>query len=309
MLQIIIMVLVLLLLIVVTAGYWLFYYVAGRRIREPRRYLPEYLEPYRAEMDEGVNWFQMQEPERVEIPASDGERLVALHLEADDPRGTVILMHGYRTSPYNDFGCVFRFYYEKGYSILAPYQRGHGESGGDFICFGVKERFDCRDWARYISDRYGPEHDIFLDGMSMGSTTVLMAAGLDLPESVRGVISDCGYTSPWEELREVFQQRHVPAHPCLEITDLFARLLAGYGLRDCSTIDAMELGRLPVLFIHGEADAFVPISFTRRNYEACRAEKVLITVPGAQHGASYLVASAQCRQTLADFLQNHSTHY
>ena len=62
MLQIVIMVLVLLLLIVVTAGYWLFYYAAGRRIREPGRYLPEYLEPYRAEMDEGVNWFQMQQP-------------------------------------------------------------------------------------------------------------------------------------------------------------------------------------------------------------------------------------------------------
>ena len=70
----------------------------------------------------------------------------------------------------------------------------------------------------------------------------------------------------------------------------------------------METNRLPVLFIHGEADTFVPISFTNRNYEACRAEKVLISVPGAEHGASYLVASAQCRQTFADFLQEHGTY-
>ena len=41
--------------------------------------------------------------------------------------------------------------------------------------------------------------DIFLCGISMGCATTLMAAGLDLPDNVKGIIADCGFTSPWLE--------------------------------------------------------------------------------------------------------------
>ena len=177
-----------------------------------------------------------------------------------------------------------------------------------YICFGVKERFDCRDWARYVCDRFGPEHDIFLGGLSMGSTTVLMATGLELPKSVRGVIADCGFTSPYEEFKEVLRHKiHLPVHPFIEIADMFCHIFAGYGFRDYSTLDAMRVNKLPILFIHGEADNFVPTYFTRENFDACLAPKVLITVPNAGHGFSYLLETERCQHALRVFLKTNST--
>lgn len=295
-------------LALICAGYWLFFMgvarlPAGMGIKTSPR-----LEAYSDMINNGTAWFKAQDAERVVLPAYDGTPLVGLYVHNPQARGTVILFHGYRCDGYRDFSCVYKFYYELGYSLLNVFQRAHGQSGGQYICFGVKERFDCRDWARYVCDRFGPGHDIFLGGISMGSTTVLMASELELPKSVRGIIADCGFTSPREEFKEVLRNKmHLPVHPFLEIADVFCRLFAGFGFNDCSTVDAMRVNKLPVLFIHGEADNFVPSRFTRENFEACLAPKIFISVPNAGHGFSYLMEPERCQWSLRAFLKNNST--
>lgn len=295
-------------LALICIGYWLFYWGVvrlpeGKGIKESPR-----LEDYAGMINDGIAWFRAQDTERIVLPAYDGTPLVGLYVQHPQPLGTVILFHGYRCDGYRDFSCVYKYYYELGYSLLNVFQRAHGQSGGQYICFGVKERFDCRDWARYVCDRFGPEHDIFLGGISMGSTTVLMASGLELPESVRGLIADCGFTSPYDEFKEVLRNKiHLPVHPFIEIADVFCHLFAGFGFKDCSTVDAMRVNKLPVLFIHGEADNFVPHRFTRENYEACLAPKLLISVPNAGHGFSYLMDTEHCQAALSAFLKTNST--
>ena len=295
-------------LALICAGYWLFFMgvvrlPAGMGIKTSPR-----LEAYSDMISDGTAWFKAQDAERVVLPACDGTPLVGLYVHNPRPRGTVILFHGYRCDGYRDFSCAYKYYYELGYSLLNVFQRAHGQSGGQYICFGVKERFDCRDWARYVCDRFGPGHDIFLGGISMGSTTVLMASGLELPKSVRGIIADCGFTSPYAEFKEVLTHKmHLPVHPFIEIADVFSRIFAGFGFNDCSTVDAMRVNKLPVLFIHGEEDNFVPFRFTRENFEACLAPKTLISVPNAGHGFSYLVETERCQWSLRAFLKNNST--
>lgn len=297
-------------LALICAGYWLFFMgvvrlPAGMGIKDSPR-----LEAYSDMISSGTAWFQAQDAERVVLPAYDGTPLVGLYVHNPQPRGTVILFHGYRCDGYRDFSCVYKYYYDLGYSLLNVFQRAHGQSGGQYICFGVKERFDCRDWARYVCDRFGPGHDIFLGGISMGSSTVLMASELELPKSVRGIIADCGFTSPYAEFKEVLTHKmHLPAHPFIEIADVFCRLFAGFGFNDCSTVDAMRVNKLPVLFIHGEADNFVPFRFTRENFEACLAPKTLISVPNAGHGFSYLMETERCQSALRVFLKNNSTSH
>lgn len=295
-------------LVLICVGYWLFFMAVVRLPAGMGIKTSPHLEAYSDMINNGIAWFKAQEVERVVLPAYDGTPLVALYAHNPRPRGTVILFHGYRCDGYRDFSCVYKYYYELGYSLLNVFQRAHGQSGGQYICFGVKERFDCRDWASYVCDRFGPEHDIFLGGISMGSTTVLMASELELPKSVRGIIADCGFTSPYEEFKQVLTHRiHLPVHPFLDIANVFCRLFAGFGLNDCSTVDAMRVNKLPVLFIHGEADNLVPASFTRENYEACLAPKSLISVPSAGHGFSYLMQTERCQWALRAFLENNST--
>ncbi len=294
-----------LVLILLLAGFIVFSIACWRRVGKIMGSGAPSLAPYKEQMEEGRNWFFSQQPEKVEIVSYDGLKLRGLYVEHPEAKGTIILIHGYRMDGYTDFTCIYKHYYDLGFSLLNVFQRAHAESEGDYITFGIKERFDCRDWCCYISDRFGSEHIIVLDGLSMGASTVLMASGLELPESVRVIIADCGFVSPWEQIAHLMKTKyHVPVHPFLDLADLWARIMAGFSLKEYSTIEAMKTNTIPTLFLHGEADEFVPTEFSIRAYEACTAPKKILTVPGAGHGVSYLTDPESCDKILDDCLNN-----
>ena len=84
---------------------------------------------------------------------------------------------------------------------------------------------------------------------------------------------------------------------------LYARLLAGFRFREYSTFEAVKDLKLPMFFAHGQGDTFVPCYMTERTYEVCGSEdKVLLTVPNAGHGASYLLDRDNYEKKIADFL-------
>ena len=220
-------------------------------------------------INEGVRWIREQNCKKVEIRSYDGLRLAARVLPAENAKGTLILIHGYRSPMYHDFACILPFYHALGYNLLIPSQRTHGESEGKYICYGIRERYDCKAWAAFAETYFEPGGDIFLSGVSMGSATVLMASDLTLPDTVRGIIADCGF-------------------------------------RDCSTLESVANTKLPILFVHGKADTFVPCRFTEENYAACRSEKELVLVENAGHGMSYLLETERCQQILKNFLERYS---
>ncbi len=265
-------------------------------------------EPYRAVFQQGKRWYLGAERERVEIESTDGIPLVGHLIRPEgEPVGCILLMHGFHGNPYHDFGPILPFYHDRGYLLLIPDERAHGESGGKYITYGIKERWDCLCWCRYLAGRFGTDMPLFLDGISMGAAIVLMASSLPLPENVRGIIADCGYTSPYAIMRHVLKHRlHLPVFPILQMAEVLFRLLAGFGLREYSTLEAMETNPYPVLFVHGLADDFVPSYMTEENYRACRAEKEVMYAEGAGHGLSYLVMRPECEERLERFLLKHS---
>lgn len=242
--------------------------------------------------------------EDVALRSRDGLRLMARFFPAQgQPRGCVVCMHGYRGEGLQDFGVVLPFYRGMGLDVLIPDQRAHGRSEGKYICFGVKERQDCADWVTLMDRRYGGNTPIFLDGVSMGAATVLMASALPLPASVRGIIADCGFTTPMAIMDHVRAQRfHVPSFPFMQLTSLISRLIAGFGFSDASTLDAMRVCSVPVLFVHGDQDTFVPTQMSRDNFAACRAPKKLVIIPGAGHAVSYLKDTPACEAALSEFI-------
>lgn len=226
--------------------------------------------------------------EEVDIPAFDGLQLHARVCGAEEGKPLLLLMHGWRSSAARDFGCVLEFYRAQGFGLILVDHRAHGKSGGRTISFGVHERRDCLAWARWAEERYHPPA-MYLDGISMGAATVLMASEFDLPASVRGIIADCGYTSPRDILIKVIRQCHLPVAPVYFLVRLGARVFGRFDPEAASAARALEQCRVPVLFAHGEADNFVPCDMSRENYAHCAAPKTLVTVPGADHGFSYLV--------------------
>ena len=138
----------------------------------------------------------MRDAEDVFLPSYDGLRLHGQLLQQPGAKGTILLFHGYRSSWIIDFSIVLPYYYSLGYNLLAVDERAHGQSEGVYITFGVHERRDAATWAQYAAMHFGLDHPLFLGGLSMGATTVLLASALELPPSVRGVIADCGFSSP-----------------------------------------------------------------------------------------------------------------
>ena len=254
-----------------------------------------------------IQWFFAQKPEEVSIRSRDGLRLKGYCLEAPSAKGCVLLVHGFRSRGVMDFAMVLPELYQSGYSLLVVDQRAHGRSEGKYIGYGILERYDCQQWAFYMDAKTGGRVPLFLEGMSMGAATVMMAAELPLPKSVRGIVADCGYNSAWEEVRHCIHRWYrLPAFPVLHLTDLLCRALAGYSLRDTTASKSLANSRLPILLIHGTGDDFVPASMTAENYAAAAGEKRQVLVEGAVHAASYLMDRERCKKELLDFLDAHA---
>ena len=131
---------------------------------------------------------------------------------------------------------------------------------------------------------------IILTGVSMGAATVLVTAGCELPQNVVGVLADCGYTSPEAIIKDVVRKIHLPSFIFYPFIALGARIYGGFSLEEKSPIEAMKAAKLPIIFFHGDNDAFVPHEMSVENYNACASEKKhLVITKGAGHGLCYVI--------------------
>ena len=268
------------------------------------------LAPFMDEIKAGKEWYHSQNLRKVEIQSFDGVTLRADIFEAENPKGVILLMHGYRTNALNDFTLVYPFYHNLGYHLIAPDQRACGKSDGKYITLGMKERFDCQAWANFAAKEFGEDMPLILDGISMGASTVMLASSLPLPKNTSGIIADCGFTSPHEVVLSVLKATHIPVFPNIQIAELFARGFAKFGFKDATTIDAMKQCRYPIFFIHGKKDDFVPYEMSVRNYEACISEKKkFFSVDEAGHGMCYLTKRPELEHELMTFLDECQTFY
>lgn len=227
--------------------------------------------------------------ERITLEASDGTELVAHWYCPDNPERVIVAMHGWRSGWSQDFGGISPFWMANNCAVLYAEQRAQGSSGGDYIGFGLLERYDCAEWANWVNEKVEGSLPIYLCGISMGATTVLMASGGELPKTVRGIIADCGFTSPhaiWKHVAESNLKIPYGLYSAAA-NDLCMRKIKAEA-NSYSTTEALAENKIPVLFIHGTDDCFVPIEMTYENYKAAVAVKRLFIVPGAEHGTSYL---------------------
>ncbi|MCQ2010727.1 MAG: alpha/beta hydrolase [Sporolactobacillus sp.] len=244
-------------------------------------------------------------PTDVFLNASDGLKLHACRFDAH-PEGHrwVVLLHGYMNEG------SYMFYYasvfaDHGFNALVPDLRGAGQSEGDYIGMGWNDRLDVVGWIHEII-KSDPQAQIVIFGISMGAATAMMTAGEELPEHVVCVVEDCGYTSVADEfayeLRNLFR---LPAFPILRFADRVTRSRAGYGIFEASAVEQLKKAKVPILFIHGEQDTFVPTSMVHRVYEAAAGEKELLLVKNATHAASSLVDPDLYFSTLFRFIEKH----
>lgn len=254
-----------------------------------------------------AQWLESKDYRIWQIESFDGLKLSAYFIPATTPsRRTVISAHGY-TSNAKHMAQFARFFNEKlGFNVLLPDARGHGESEGDYIGFGWHERKDYLHWIDKVIDTLGSDSQIVLHGISMGGATVMMVSGEELPFQVKAIIEDCGYTSVDKELSyQLKRMYHLPSFPLINTTSVVTSFKAGYNFYEASALKQIKKNQLPILFIHGQVDTFVPTEMVYELYEACTSEKDLYIVEGAGHGTAYITDTPRYEKRVTEFLKKH----
>lgn len=254
---------------------------------------------------EGRRWLEGMPYINVYIKSFDGLRLYGALLENYSDK-IVICVHGFTGSGKKDFASLAQAYYKNGYNVLLVDNRAHGQSEGKYVGFGVLDRLDLRNWVKYVINRFGSNVQIFLHGISMGAATVLMASSI-MPKNVRGIIADCGFTSVYEIFEYVLKRDyHLPKFPIIYLTNIMSKIRAGYGYKDVNTTAEIARSDIPILFIHGENDEFVPLWMTMKNYSHCKAYKELFIVRESEHAESHYIDKKGYERRILRFIEKMS---
>lgn len=285
--------------------YMLVFHTQKRKPKDPDYFpLPDgdVYKPLHEGMIEWMKLARSMPRERLEIKSYDGLKLVGYYYEHKPGAPIEILFHGYKGDGERDLAGGIERCFKIGRSAIIVDQRGHGESEGSSATFGIKERRDCVSWARFVAEKFGPDVKIIIAGVSMGAATVMMASAEELPENVVCVLADCGYNSPKEIIIKVVKEMKLPAAIVYPFIRLGGIIFGGFDIEETSPLEAVKKTELPIIFIHGDTDDFVPHYMSVELYEACGAQhKRFVTIEGAGHGIAYPINKEKYLDALREF--------
>lgn len=238
------------------------------------------------------------------ITAPDGIRMHAFYVRASQPTAhTAVIVHGYTDNAIRMFHIGYLYNRSLGFNILLPDLRYAGLTEGDAIQMGWLDRKDVMQWIDIAPHLFGDSLQAVVHGISMGAATTMMLSGENLPAYVRCFVEDCGYTSVWDQFsKELKAMFHLPAFPLLYVTSWICQLQNGWNFHEASALKQVAECRLPMLFIHGEKDDFVPTGMVYRLYDAKPQPKALWIVPGAGHAHSYRDYPQEYTEKVRDFV-------
>ena len=218
-----------------------------------------------------------------------GRQLHAMFASAAKPTDkTAVIVHGYTDNAIRMLMIGYLYNNDLNYNILLPDLQDNGLSEGPAIQMGWKDRLDVLNWMNIANDIFGKHTQMVVHGISMGAATTMMVSGEAQQPFVKCFVEDCGYTSVWDEfsfqLKDMFG---LPEFPLMYTTSWLCNAKYGWNFQEASSLEQVKKCSLPMFFIHGDADTYVPTRMVYPLYEAKSEPKELWIVPGATHAMSY----------------------
>lgn len=295
-------------------GLLTFYEVTGRNAHITKFFIDSFNKKHPMPSDEPkkedttADWLRDFDSklEQYEITGTLGKPIRGYLIPADEPSDKIIVCsHGYRSSK-GEFRLVSKFLHEQGYNVFLVDHQAAGKSEGKFITFGAYESQDLILWLDFINEKFGKDIKIALYGISMGSASVMLTSNNEnLPDNVKLIIADCGYTSVKDEFSFNLKSAMVPDKPLIFIANQFSKSIGKWDFNDVSPLESVKHSKVPILFIHGEDDDFVPTHMVGKLYNACSTEKDLLIVSGAGHACSYEKNSEIYEEKLKEFFAKY----
>lgn len=240
----------------------------------------------------------------------DGIKLHATLVQAKQPTNKVaVLIHGYKNSNVMMLSYGRIYHDQLGYNLLLPDLYGHGQSEGDHINMGWLDRLDVMRWLEVADVAFKGDSTatrMVLHGVSMGAATVMAMSGEQLPPTVKCIVEDCGYTSVDDILKHQLKEEFgLPSFPLLHVASLLTKAKYGWGFSEASMLEQVRKCRLPMLFIHGDSDDFVPTAMVNDLYAAKPEPKALYLGKGSGHALTLTDHPDEYAAQLTTFCNRH----
>ena len=236
----------------------------------------------------GTELWNNSDIEEICIKSHDGLSLYGYYRRHKNAKRAILMVHGYRMQGLPTFAAVLPEYDKNDCDMMIIDHRGAGKSTGKYITFGITEHEDVARWVKVLCEKQ-PDIPVYLDGISMGASTVLALSNFDLPKNFAGIIADSGYTTPKEIIRHVISSYIPgPSAPLLGLISMMFRLIIKRRLSDLDCRECLRNSKYPILFIHGKKDRFVPYTMCEENFAACISPKKMFYSENAEHGMSFM---------------------
>lgn len=217
-------------------------------------------------------------------------------------RKVAVLCHGFGTAKYASLTYA-EIFLKHGFTVIIYDHRNHGLSGKSYTSMGYFERYDLKKVIDWCCRKFGPDCRIVTHGESMGGATVLLH--LEIDNRVRCVIADCAYSDLTLLLKHQIRRfYHFPLF-LVQVVSLITYLRAGFRYSEVSPIRVVSQADIPILFIHGKKDKYVPTQMTRDMYDCKRDKKAIYLVAGAKHAESCMVNRIGYEKRVGEFLRTY----
>lgn len=229
-------------------------------------------------------WLGTVTREKLTLEADDKSILVARRIvTAEENNKWVVILHGYNGSM-EDIYDIAMHYVEKGYNVLMPDLRAHGESEGSFFGMGWLDRLDVINWIDVIL-KDNPSAEVVIHGIDIGADTALMLAGEPVKSSVKAIVAEGAYTNAWEVVKQEYKTRHEkwPVFPLLHMINPVMKVWAGYSLKEADAVKQVKNSNIPILLIRGGNDTYATEEMTNQLDKAIASEHEVFTVPTGTH--------------------------
>lgn len=238
-----------------------------------------------------------------QIITNDGTKLVGHYCHCDNAKRVVVAVHGWKSSWSYDFNGQADFLHNNDCSILFVELRGHGNSGGRYMYYGKRERYDLEQWARLVDSEIAKGLPIYFYGMSMGSTLSVMASDL-FNDSVKGIIADGVTPTPRIVMKSIL--KYIKINPTLFYWQIRLNMILRLKCddNDYTALKALENCNTPILMPYGTADVLTTPAMSMQVYEAIKAPKMAVEFEGAGHMKSYYTDSIKYKNAMLEFFDN-----
>ena len=309
---IIILIIIAILIIVffLATGLYIFKSTVTRELHDIEKSYTRYVENNL--FDEAL--YNSASKEDITLKSFDGLNLTSTLIMNENPTNKfIVLVHGVSICYVGSLK-YFDIFYKNGFNVLIVNQRRHGKSEGKYSTYGFYEKYDVNMWIEYLKSRFGNDIILGLHGESMGAGTVMET--IPLNDSIKFVIEDCGYSNFHEligfQITHAYKNRLVRKilSPSLIFANFFMKTKAKFSMKKIVPIDIVSSTSLPMMFIHGKEDYFVPWYMAVDLYKAkTKGYKELYLVEGAKHAEALEVNKILYEKKIMTFIEKALSLY